>query len=340
MEQPAKLFSVENAKGRAAGYLKTALERVQNHPIFSGKYPSATSVITLVASLLLATDSEDFCNYSTTLVAALWVIASAGDDKFLQPEAMDIVWKKFHEFKLSTAHLDNWKSFVNSVGNSSDGSHVNIVYQHILLTIITLLIKDRHVTDLPATSLNNQETLSKEEEQVLRYVAGYVPFALCQKFSKQLNDTAAIFCKILATWRSCTTNSEKTFLESSNEWVQLQNRGGLFIVNDDVYIFFRTLENEARPFLSKGNLERCVGRNVKRDLKDKMMSQTRVHSYWCNLTQGKITGMVSKRLLDIVVNLSIKIRIKAFLKVYLDLKKAKGKVSKKSEKALRKSLAS
>jgi coiled-coil and C2 domain-containing protein 1 len=262
VEQPAKLFSVENAKGRAAGYLKTALERVQNHPIFSGKYPSATSVITLVASLLLATDSEDFCNYSTTLVAALWVIASAGDDKFLQPEAMDIVWKKFHEFKLSTAHLDNWKSFVNSVGNSSDGSHVNIVYQHILLTIITLLIKDRHVTDLPATSLNNQETLSKEEEQVLRYVAGYVPFALCQKFSKQLNDTAAIFCKILATWRSCTTNSEKTFLESSNEWVQLQNRGGLFIVNDDVYIFFRTLENEARPFLSKGNLESCVGRNV------------------------------------------------------------------------------
>ena len=107
-----------------------------------------------------------------------------------------------------------------------------------------------------------------------------------------------------------------------------------------MFTFFRTLENEARPVLSKGNLEEFVGKNIKRCLKAKMMSQSRVHNYWCNLTRGKISGDVSKRLLDSVVNLYIKIRIKAFLKVYLNLKKAAGQASKKSEKALRKELAS
>lgn len=340
MKRPAKRFTAENAKDGAASYVKTALERIRQHPVFTGEYPLAVLGVTLATSVLNAGDSSEFVNFSIALVTALWLVVISGDGKFLQPEAMDVVWRKFHEFKMSPITLGNWKSFLRSLGISTEGSHVNIVHQHFMLTVITLIIKDRHTMDLPASSCDTQEPLTKEEEQVLRYVAGYIPFALMEKFRKQVNNIALTFCDILATWRSCSTNSEKTFLEYTNHWIKVQNRGGLFLVNDDVYIFFRTLENEARPFLSKNNLEKCVGKNIKSELKEKIMSQHRVHNYWCNLTQGKISGSVSKRLLDIVVNLYIKIRIKAFLKVYLDLKKASGHVSKKSEKALRKDLAS
>ena len=46
--------------------------------------------------------------------------------------------------------------------------------------------------------------ISKEEEQVLRHIAGYVPFSLHNKYKTQKNDTASIFCKILGTWQACT----------------------------------------------------------------------------------------------------------------------------------------
>ncbi|XP_022088017.1 uncharacterized protein LOC110977844 [Acanthaster planci] len=341
VKRPAQRFTVEHAKTNAAEYVKAALERIQNHPIFTGTYPLAVLAMTLVTSVLQVQDSSAFTDFSVTLVTALWFVATAGDDKFLQPEAMDVVWKHFHKFKLSSIH--EWKSFLESISICTDGNHIHIVYQHLLLSVITLLIKDRHATDLPVAPSNSQvsiSNISKEEEQVLRYVAGYVPFALFEKFRKQLNETSSVFCSILATWRSCTTDTEQTFLEYTNKWIQAQNRGGLFNINDDVYVFFRTLENEARQFLSKGNLEEFIGKNIKRSLKEKMMSQSRVHNYWCNLTREKISGDVSKRLLDIVVNLYIKIRIKAFLKVYLNLKKAAGQASKKAEKALRKELAS
>ncbi len=337
VERPSCKFTETHAQENAVGYLKTGLERIKVHPVFSGKYPQAMIVIGLVTALLNSSNSPHFSEYSCTLVSALWVIVTAGDDKFLQPEAMDKVWQAFHKFKLTSGN--EWKAFLDILRIDSLGNHIQIVYQHLLLDIVTLLIKDRNEADLPLSQSDKKVPLSKEEEQVLRYVAGYVPFALCEKLRTQKNSTAAIYCKILSTWRACTTDTVKSFLEYTNEWITIQNRGGLFHVNDDVFLFFRTIENEARQYLSRENLQNCVGQ-VKRKLKTKIMAQKRIHDYWCNLTKEKITGDTSKRLLDMVVNLYIKIRIKAFLKVYLDLKKSSGNISKKSEKALRKELAS
>ena len=125
MKRPAKRFTVEHAKINAAQYVKAALERMQNHPIFTGTYLLAVLALTLVTSVLQVQDSSALTDFSVTLVTALWFIATAGDDKFLQPEAMDVVWKHFHKFKLSSIH--EWKSFLESISICTDGNHVHLV---------------------------------------------------------------------------------------------------------------------------------------------------------------------------------------------------------------------
>ena len=89
-----------------------------------------------------------------------------------------------------------------------------------------------------------------------------------------------------------------------------------------------------------GNLGTFHGVDIQTELTDKIQANKRVQTYWCSLTQGKIQGLASKKLLDMVIKKSIKIRSKAFLSVYLNLKKASRKsvASKKVEKALCKDL--
>ena len=43
------------------------------------------------------------------------------------------------------------------------GNHIQIVYQHLLLDIVTLLIKDRHEADLPPSQSDKKVPLSKDE---------------------------------------------------------------------------------------------------------------------------------------------------------------------------------
>ena len=160
-----------------------------------------------------------------------------------------------------------------------------------------------------------------------------------KNLKKQNNETAQTFCKFLKSWQACSTDTVKTFLEYTNQRIVMQNRGGLFRVSDGVYLLFRTMEIETRDCLTVGNLDKFPGVDIQTELSDKIHANKRVQTYWCSLTQQKITGDTSKKLLDMVVKKWIKIRSKAFIDVYLNLKKAKdGNVGKKAEKALRKDL--
>ena len=330
-------FKKDHAEEKATQYVEMALKKMQTNPVFTAGYPLAVSAMALVGTLLTLTNSTLFKDYSSEVVGSLWVIVTVGDTKFLQPDSSEMMWRAFHKYKLES--IAGFEEFLKSVNITESGQHVNIVYQYILQTVLSLIVIDRNSHDKPKETLTEEDVpISKEEEQVLRYVAGYIPFSLHQKYKKQTNKTAIYFCEIMRKWRACNTDTEKTFLEYTNDWIRRQNRGGLFHVGDDVYIFFRTLEHVSRQFLTKNNLNNFLGVDIKATLKEKILSLKRVHNYWQTLTREKITGDVSMRLLDMVINLWIKIRIKAFIKVYLDLKKASGRVSKKSEKSLRKSL--
>ena len=177
------------------------------------------------------------------------------------------MWRTFHDFRSNNEHVRKWHEFLKSVGINEEGKHTHIVYQHLLQFILGLIVNDRNSHDKPESAVNIPVTLSdkmsKEEEQVLRYVAGYIPFALYKRFKMYKNKLAENYCKLLSSWKVPSSSNTKTFLDYTHEWIKLQNRGGLFTISDELYIFFRTLENESRTLLTTANLDRFPGVNVK-----------------------------------------------------------------------------
>ena len=151
--------------------------------------------------------------------------------------------------------------------------------------------------------------------------------------------SSQIYCKFLKSWKVSSSTMAKTFLDYTNEWINLQNRGGLYHVSDGVYLLIRSMEFVSRTILTKDKLHGFPHTDLNTTLSEKILSDHKVQNYWCSVTQGKVTGELSKKLLHIVVKKWIKIRTKAFINVYLNLKKYSDQsVSKKAEKALRKDL--
>ncbi len=134
--------------------------------------------------------------------------------------------------------------------------------------------------------------------------------------------------------------SGRTFLTYTKEWIDAQNRGRLYQISDEVYLFFRAMELVCKEFLTISNLHNMSELNINTVLMENISSNYRVQTYWCTLTDNKISGECSKKFLEVIIRFYIKLRCNAFLKVYLDIRKANSKaaVSKKGEKALRKDL--
>ena len=68
--------------------------------------------------------------------------------------------------------------------------------------------------------------LTVDEENIVRYIAGYVPLRLMRKYEKQGSSKAAVFVETLSSMK---VNGQEV------------NRGGLFEMNESSYYLFRML---------------------------------------------------------------------------------------------------
>ena len=94
------------------------------------------------------------------------------------------------------------------------------------------------------------QPLKAEEEQALRYVAGYIPMKLKKKYAKQPDNVRALkYIECLHAMNE-EEGDDVEFLQYTKLWVEQVNRGGLFQVNDDTYLFFQAMELASRHVLS------------------------------------------------------------------------------------------
>ena len=94
-----------------------------------------------------------------------------------------------------------------------------------------------------------QSALKADDEQAVRYVAGYTALVLRKKYEKRVGDPKAL--KYLNCLSKMNENVEAegeppAFLEYTKLWIGKIKRGGLFQVNDDVFLLFRAMETAAR----------------------------------------------------------------------------------------------
>ena len=116
------------------------------------------------------------------------------------------------------------------------------------------------------------KNLSKEEQNAVRYTAGYVTTRLPRKTHK-LGNLKQVFDNM-------TTDYDKdTRLNFSKEWVTAQTRGGLTLINDVTHLLFCQLEKLIRVNLpdNTDTLRECDFRELvaKPALQDQQLSR-----YW------------------------------------------------------------
>ena len=128
--------------------------------------------------------------------------------------------------------------------------------------------------------LSTKETslrLSPQEEKVLRYVAGFIPFSIGKKYRNRNSTVSQAIMMLLESWKAVDDdrNCAPSFLDYTNSWCDKINRGGLFLVNDEFYIFIRRIEDVARTVFNKNLIKTYKGE----DLRDVLMERFKENSF-------------------------------------------------------------
>ena len=179
--------------------------------------------------------------------------------------------------------------------------------------------------------------LSIHDEQVLRLVAGYIPFALKKRYRRMSSDTAQQYVDFLEKLKAKGDDKvhADSFLDYTTVWTNLQNRGGLFLVHDGAYKFFRAMEIITRTRLSEDLLIDGRDAAIKDRLYQDVVERKNILTMWEKLHENELVN--DEQLLKTIVHYWVNIRLRAVVKLFLERKK-KETQAHKGEKSLRKKL--
>ena len=132
------------------------------------------------------------------------------------------MWGNYHSVPASCSYRERWIKLLQQI---PECEACPIFYQFLTNHIFKNLIK-QHFPVADEQSSNEELDLSCEEENALRYAAGYV----CRAMKKKLgtNDSNMMECI-----NDLTGDGEES-LDPSREWIKLASRGGLLHIKDNV----------------------------------------------------------------------------------------------------------
>ena len=189
----------------------------------------------------------------------------------------------------------------------------------------------RQQPEVSSASLPSVE-LGADEENTIRYMAGYVPFKLMKVYeTKDTQEDANVLDCLSAM---AVFGPVDDFYSYTQEWIKNVNRGGLFEVSTATFTFFRQLEILMRGMLPHYLLGGSVS---KEDVHDRISRDEGLLCYW-NVLSGQLSHDKARVLLKEIIDLWLTIRSHAFAKQLMEQHKVdKKKVTKKSS-ALRKQM--
>ena len=186
--------------------------------------------------------------------------------------------------------------------------------------------------------------LTDREENILRYVAGFIPYSLKKIFSKIDTLEAKSVLQVIEAWRAPSDKGNVvtaiSFLNYTRKWVEEKNKGGLFTVNDEFYIFICRLENIARTVFNKDLTETYQDEDLRDVLTPKMLESKLFNEAWERLCRNIDNPALTKALFRLIINKWGNIRANAFAEAYVNIVKTKYKdvASGKAQPSMRKCL--
>ena len=153
------------------------------------------------------------------------------------------IWSAFHQLRIGDAEK-MWCSLFDMEGIPKLSP---LVYQHINEKLYADLIKSHFSATLDSHSSVDVPALTADEENMIRYAAGFVPFKLLKWYEKSSTVDAVCFTECLSSL--AVDGDESSLLEYTTKWTRLVNRGGLFEINDTAFMLFKEIELIVRKHL-------------------------------------------------------------------------------------------
>lgn len=150
------------------------------------------------------------------------------------------LWKTFHAVRCESEFQKMWHDLYVKLGVKEEFRADCLLWQYVTEKLFETIVNSKTPVE---SAVAETGELNSDECNALRYVAGYVagyvPFCLIKKFTKSSNSHPFKSDYLLCLKKmSEEEGDDESFLAYTKRWLSVVDRGGLFNINDDVYIFF------------------------------------------------------------------------------------------------------
>lgn len=229
--------------------------------------------------------------------------------------------------RVSDTFREGWEKFLKQ---SIDQSAYPAFYQFISHQLFLEFVKGKHVI---ATSVDDYVSpLTKEEENALRYVAGFV----CRKVQEKIKASSLPNKEDMLLFISDMSGDEWDEEKGTEVWTNGIDRGGLWHINDNVYTMFYLIEENIRKHLKVQSAKK-LNMDTKDTILDDIYTNEDILFQW-SLLSASVDENVGMIILQKIANLYVTIRGFAFASSCLELYKQQYKKKTQKSKSLRKKL--
>ena len=247
---------------------------------------------------------------------------------YVQREHM---WHQYPKVRTTQLFRKKWVDFV-ALSTSEPASPV--FYQYVTDVVFKELIQAHFpVVSRPATQ--RSVTITNEEANVIRYAAGYTLRTVREKVEKESHPLKEEM--VLAIMELVADEDEDDDEQGrSTEWVSLVDRGGLWHVTNEAFVFFCAIEEVIRTHLTVSAINE-LSSGSKGAIVEAIIGSDDVAFFWC-LACIEADEEEKKELLTRIIDLWVTIRGFSFARSWMEMYKQANKKGTQRAKPLRKDL--
>lgn len=317
--------------------MKESLKEIASDPFNKiGGSQHGPQLISLAESLLENLGICDVIKLHKVL-DKLWKTVTSGDKSKGSTNRCEKMWKAYHVLRSDPTFIGKVTTYL---GSELLPVHCKTLFvQTLIRKLFEKIVRLKSM--LPSIDSEDdfyKPTIPPIEENILRYAAGFVPFLLKKQCIKRESSSMELDENIKCL--NCVGVSNEidhpnAFLDYTKSWLRKQNRGGLFMLNDHGYRFFKAVECHCRKYFQKQYIK--GGSDIRLLVVNAVMKDKVAIELWRKATVRRYS-VVSVQVIKMCIKLWINIRGHAFAMNYIEQFKNLQTAEASKKKALRKDL--
>ena len=268
-------------------------------------------------------DHDLVVDISHLLISKVNICLHAGKKHKLPSLAQGAVWSAFHKLRIWNSDLKKaWTAFIS--GNPLSHHHEQeLALQIILDRLLKQMLKIKADTVRPYIATKESvNPLTLFEKNAVRYMAGYIAVKLMKKFRKYcknptLRSKHELFLCILKKMKAKDQPGEpESVLDYTTLWLELVDRGGLYHIDDNVFMLMESIEMVLRQHLNIPDVLTYVpGTDLRKHISKDVLENHDIMILWETIADiPDKYEQYSVELLVQIIDLWITIRSHSFVK--------------------------